>query len=91
MHINGDGFEPDSNIAWKLVDSNQTIPIFGYFTTNTAGGFTETLTLDDIPEGHYKIYFAPDANFDGSFDSASSNFVEVDIPCSEGAQGSVSP
>jgi hypothetical protein len=81
--INVNGFEPDSNIAWKLIDADQRVPLYGYFATNATGGFIEPLTIDDVPEGHYMIYFGKDSNDDGIFDSPSSTFVEIDIPCPE--------
>jgi hypothetical protein len=79
--INANGFEPESNVAWKLVDEDQKVPLYGYFATNATGGFLEPTTIDDVPEGNYKIYFGTDVNNDGKFDVPSSVFANLTIPC----------
>jgi hypothetical protein len=79
--INANGFEPESNVAWKLVDEVQKVPLYGYFATNATGGFLEPTTIDDVPEGNYKIYFGTDVNNDGKFDVPSSVFANLTIPC----------
>lgn len=79
--INANGFEPESNVAWKLVDEAQKVPLYGYFATNATGGFLEPTTIDDVPEGNYKIYFGTDVNNDGKFDVPSSIFANLTIPC----------
>jgi len=79
--INANGFEPVSNVAWKLVDEDQKVPLYGYFATNATGGFLEPTTIDDVPEGNYKIYFGTDVNNDGKFDGPSSTFANLTIPC----------
>jgi hypothetical protein len=79
--INANGFEPESNVAWKLVDEDQKVPLYGYFATNATGGFLEPTTIDDVPEGNYKIYFGTDVNNDGKFDVPSSIFANLTIPC----------
>ena len=43
MELNVNGFEPNSNVGWKLVHpETQTSPTYGYFETNNTGGFTES-------------------------------------------------
>ena len=43
MKLNVNGFEPNSNVGWKLVHpETQSTPSFGYFSTNTTGGFSES-------------------------------------------------
>ena len=34
MVINANGFAPNSNVNWKLVNSESQIPLYGYFQTN---------------------------------------------------------
>jgi hypothetical protein len=79
--INANGFEPESNVAWKLVDESQKVPLYGYFATNATGGFLEPTTIDDVPEGNYKIYFGTDTNNDGKFDAPSNVYANLTIPC----------
>jgi hypothetical protein len=79
--INANGFEPNSNVAWKLVDEDQKVPLYGYFATNATGGFLEPTTIDDVDEGNYTIYFGTDANNDGKFDVSSSVSANLTIPC----------
>src|SRR4029078_2792998 len=66
--INANGFKPNSTVAYKFVDSASKIPLYGYFDTNSTGGFNDVTFADDLKEGHYKLYFGDDANQDGTFD-----------------------
>ena len=63
------------------IGADQRVPLYRYFSTSARGGFIGPLTIDDVPEGHYQIYFGTDDNDDGIFDSPSATFVEIDIPC----------
>ena len=56
VNLETDGFRPNSNVHWDLVDiKNNTIALSGYFTTNSSGGFEERTFVDDISSGDYKI------------------------------------
>ncbi len=80
--MNVNGFMPNSTVAWKFVDSNSTIPLYGYFETNSTGGFNDVTFADDLKEGNYKMYFADDANNDNVFDIGSKRiYANVTIPC----------
>lgn len=80
--INANGFEPKSNVAWKLVGSNDKVSIYGYFATNATGGFLETTSIDDVPAGTYKIYFGTDSKNDGKFDAgAPTPYANLTLPC----------
>jgi hypothetical protein len=80
--INANGFMPNSTVAWKFVDSNSKIPLYGYFATNSTGGFNDVTFADDLREGNYKMYFADDANNDNVFDiGAKRIYANVSIPC----------
>jgi len=80
--INANGFAPNSNVGWKFVDSDSKIPLYGYFATNSTGGFNEVTYADDLKEDHYKMYFADDVNSDGTFDiGAARVYANVTIPC----------
>ncbi len=80
--INTNGFLPNSTVAWKFVDSNSKIPLYGYFETNSTGGFNDVTFADDLKEGNYKMYFADDANNDNVFDiGAKRIYANVSIPC----------
>jgi hypothetical protein len=80
--MNANGFKPNSTVAWKFVDSNSKIPLYGYFATNSTGGFNDVTFADDLREGNYKMYFADDANNDNVFDiGAKRIYANVSIPC----------
>lgn len=80
--INANGFAPNSTVAWKFVGSDSRIPLYGYFETNSTGGFNDVTFADDLIEDHYKMYFANDANGDGTFDiGAKRIYANVTIPC----------
>ena len=55
--INANGFAPTSNVAWKLVNSHNGIPLSAYFGTNSTGGFNEVTYIDDVKPDSYRIYF----------------------------------
>ena len=55
--VNSNGLEPNSNIKWKLVNSEGKIPYIGYFQSNSTGGFNDVTSLDDLIPGNYKLYF----------------------------------
>ena len=80
--INANGFKPNSTVAWKFVDSESKIPLYGYFETNSTGGFNDVTFADDLKNGIYKLYFADDANNDNVFDiGAKRVFTNITIPC----------
>jgi hypothetical protein len=80
--INANGFKPNSNVAWKFVGSDSKIPLYGYFGTNSSGGFNDVTFADDLKEDRYKLYFADDTNNDGTFDiGAKRVYANVTIPC----------
>jgi hypothetical protein len=80
--INTNGFTSNSTVAWKFVDSDSKIPLYGYFETNSTGGFNDVTFADDLKEGNYKMYFADDANNDNVFDiGAKRIYANVSIPC----------
>ena len=80
--MNVNGFIPNSTVAYKFVDSDSKIPLYGYFETNTTGGFNDVTFADDLKPGNYKLYFADDANNDNAFDIGSKRiYANVTIPC----------
>ena len=80
--INANGFAPNSTVAYKFVDSNSKIPLYGYFETNSTGGFNDVTFADDLKEGNYKLYFADDTNNDNVFDIGSKRvYANLTIPC----------
>ena len=83
MVINANGFAPHSNVNWKLVNSKAQIPLYGYFQTNSTGGFNDVTFADDLKADSYKMYFGTDANNDNKFDvGASTTYDNITIPCS---------
>jgi hypothetical protein len=80
--INANGFLPNSTVSWKFVGSDSRIPLYGYFETNSTGGFNDVTFADDLKEDNYRLYFADDANNDGVFDiGAKRVYANVTIPC----------
>ena len=80
--MNTNGFMPNSTVAYKFVTSDSKIPLYGYFETNSTGGFNDVTFADDLKEGNYKLYFADDANNDNVFDiGAKRIYANITIPC----------
>ena len=80
--INANGFMQNSTVAYKFVTSDSKIPLYGYFETNSTGGFNDITFADDLKPDHYKLYFADDANNDNVFDiGAKRIYTNVTIPC----------
>ena len=80
--INANGFMPNSTVAYKFVTSDSKIPLYGYFETNSTGGFNDITFADDLKPDHYKLYFADDADNDNVFDIGSKRiYANVTIPC----------
>ncbi|MGB8172183.1 MAG: hypothetical protein WCF01_06110 [Nitrososphaeraceae archaeon] len=80
--INANGFAPNSNVNWKLVNSKAEIPLYGYFQTNITGGFNDVTFADDLKADSYKMYFGTDANNDNKFDvGAPTTYANITIPC----------
>lgn len=86
MELNVNGFEPNSNVGWKLVHpETQTSSTYGYFATNNTGGFTESEYIEgQLEEGKYEIQFFDDADNDGKADQGKKEFiVSMSTPCEE--------
>ena len=86
MTLNVNGFEADSSVGWKLVHpETQTTSEFGYFSTNSTGGFSEQVYIEDeLAEGKYDIQFFDDADTDGKPDSGKREFItSMSVPCEE--------
>jgi len=84
MTLNANGFEPNSNVGWKLVQpETQKASEFGYFSTNSTGGFSEPAYIEDkLVDGKYDIQFFDDANTDGNPDPGKKEFiVSMQVPC----------
>ena len=80
--MNANGFKPNSTVSCKFVTSDSKIPLYGYYETNSTGGFNEVTFADDLKEDNYKLYFADDANSDNVFDiGAKRIYANVTIPC----------
>jgi hypothetical protein len=84
MQLNVNGFEPNSNVGWKVVHpETQAIPTFGYFSTNNTGGFLESEYIEgELEQGKYEIQFFDDADNDGKADQGKKEFiVSMSVPC----------
>ena len=88
MKMNVNGFEPNSNVGWKIVHpETQEVPTYGYFSTNSTGGFSESVYIESelgLVEGKYEIQFFDDADNDGNADQGKREFiVSMSVPCEE--------
>lgn len=86
MKLNVNGFEPNSNVGWKVVHpETKVIPTFGYFSTNSTGGFFEPVYIESesgLVKGQYEIQFFDDADNDGNADQGKREFiVSMSVPC----------
>lgn len=82
--MNANGFKSNSTVAYKFVGSDSKILLYGYFESNSTGGFNDVTFADDLKADKYKLYFADDANSDGAFDiGAKRIYVNVTIPCTQ--------
>jgi len=85
--INAKGFEPNGVLAWKLVDSDGTAPLIGYFHIDGNGEVKDQTAIDDVKVGHYKLQVGDDRNIDFKFDSdlgvTQSN---ITVPCKDGGE-----
>jgi hypothetical protein len=82
--IDANGFAPNTNVAWKLVNSKDPskVPTYAYFMTNATGGLTEVTVFDDVPAGSYKLILFNDMNNDGKPDpGATISYANVTMPC----------
>ena len=80
LSVNASGLIPNDILTWNLVDSEGIIPITGYFHTDGSGNVNDTITIDDVKKGNYKIYFGYDENIDGELDSEIDH-ADIDVPC----------
>ena len=80
LSVNASGLIPNGILTWNLVDSEGIIPITGYFHTDGSGNVNDTITIDDVKKGNYKIYFGYDENIDGELDSEIDH-ADIDVPC----------
>jgi len=86
MKLNVNGFEPNSNVGWKVVHpETKVIPSYGYFSTNSTGGFFEPVYIESesgLVKGKYEIQFFDDADNDGNADQGKREFiVSMSVPC----------
>ena len=86
MKMNVNGFEPNSNVGWKVVHpETQSIPTYGYFSTNSTGGFSESAYIESesgLVEGKYEIQFFDDADNDSNPYPGKKEFiVSMSVPC----------
>ncbi|MFB5599961.1 MAG: hypothetical protein ACE5SW_07020 [Nitrososphaeraceae archaeon] len=62
MTING--FNKNSSVYWEFINSKGIVESFGYFDTNTTGGFHDYTIADDFPPDNYIVSFFDDKNND---------------------------
>lgn len=83
IEINANGFHPNSNVDWKLVNSQGLIPVYGYYQTNSTGGFKDLAFVGAVKSDHYKLFVGEDADNNKKFDvDGFTKNVNVNMPCS---------
>ena len=87
MTLNLNGFEPNSNVGWKLVHpETQATSEFGYFSTNSTDVFSEPVYIEEeeLVKRNYNIQFFDDADTNGNPDPGKREFiVTMSVPCEE--------
>jgi hypothetical protein len=80
--INTNRFSPNGSVGWKFVRSDSKIPLYGYFETNSTGGFNDVTFADDLKPDDYKMHFANFVNSsDGTLDiGAARVYAKATIP-----------
>ena len=84
LDLNVNGFNSNANVGWNVVHpESNTVATYGYFSTNSTGGFNETAFVEgDLQEGTYELHVFDDSNEDGVADQgANENTVSVSVPC----------
>lgn len=83
--LNVNGFEPNSTVSWIVVSPKvESGFIFGYFDTNSTGGFNEFTHLSELEESDYSVQVFDDSNADGIPDEGKKMFTATmspPIPC----------
>lgn len=83
IEINANGFNPNSNVDWKLVNSQGLVPVYGYYQTNSTGGFKDLAFVGAVKSDHYKLFVGEDADNNKKFDvDGITKNVNVNMPCS---------
>jgi hypothetical protein len=82
IKINANGFNPNSNVDWKLVNSQGHVPVYGYYQTNSTGGFKDLAFVGAVKNDHYRIFVGEDTDNNKKFDvNGVTKYVNVDVPC----------
>lgn len=83
--LNVNGFEPNSTVSWIVVSPKaESGFIFGYFDTNSTGGFNEFTHLSELSESDYSVQVFDDSNVDGIPDEGKKMFTATmspPLPC----------
>lgn len=84
--LNVNGFEPNSTVSWIVVSPDiESGYIFGYFNTNSTGGFNEFTHLSELTNSDYSVQIFDDADEDGNPDEGKKMFtaeMSPPLPCS---------
>jgi hypothetical protein len=82
IQANASGFEPNAQINWKLNSLKNKTPTYGYFQSNSTGGFNESVFVGDLKDGQYKLYFGSGSNVSSFIDGNSSfAYANISMPC----------
>ena len=84
MILKVNGFEPNGNVQWQVVDpESKTIASYGYFATNSTGGFNEDVFIEGpLIKGSYEIQLFNDLDQDSLPDNNKmQKILTISVPC----------
>lgn len=80
MTING--FNKNGSVYWEFINSEGVVDTFGYFSTNSTGGFNDYTIADDFSDDRYIVRFYDDKNNDYHKDTGGIELNSTySIPC----------
>ncbi len=84
MILKVNGFEPNGNVQWQVVlPESKTIASYGYFATNSTGGFNEDVFIEGpLIKGSYEIQLFNDLDQDSLPDNNKmQKILTISVPC----------
>ncbi|HET9773818.1 MAG: hypothetical protein ACM31J_02275 [Nitrososphaerales archaeon] len=84
MILKVNGFEPNGNVQWQVVHpESKTIASYGYFATNSTGGFNEDAFIEGpLIKGSYEFQLFDDLDQDNLPDNNKiQKILTISVPC----------
>jgi hypothetical protein len=83
VSINGNGFKSSTEVGWKLVAPDKSVPYYGYFETDAKGVFKGKTIFDNLEDGSYKIQFGENVDSYGMLIGQPKVALSLSVPCSD--------